>query len=75
MTDVFEDWKKGRFTIVDATMIDITDANLVILTDIEYWNDNYDALQLWCKEYGAEVRGMTVTLTDQALTAFCLRWS
>jgi hypothetical protein len=75
MTDVFEDWKKSHFVIVDAALIDITDANLVILTDVTYWNDHYEELQSWCRDYGAEVRGMTVTLDEQALTAFCLRWS
>jgi F0F1-type ATP synthase epsilon subunit len=74
MTDVFEDWKKNKFIIVDAAMIDITDANLIILTDVSYWNENYDALKEWCTNYSAEVRGMTVTCDDPALTAFCLRW-
>jgi F0F1-type ATP synthase epsilon subunit len=73
-TDVFEDWKNRRFIAVEASIIDISDDMLVILTDVEYWNDNYDALQEWCKDYEAEVRGMTVTLSEQALTAFCLRW-
>jgi hypothetical protein len=73
-TDILEDWKKGRFVVVEAALIDITDANLIILTEIEYWNDHYEELKEWCQDYDAEVRGMTVTLSDQALTAFCLRW-
>lgn len=72
--DVFADWKDKRFLIVDAALIDITDDKLIVLTDIEYWNENYSSLESWCEEYGAEVRGMTVTLNEQALTAFCLRW-
>jgi len=63
-----------KFIIVTAADIDITEGNLIILSDVEYWNDNYDSLQQWCCDYDAEVRGMTVTLDDQALTAFCLRW-
>ena len=74
MTDVFEDWKNKRFMIVEAALIDITDANLIILTEIEYWNDHYEELKTWCEDYDAEVRGMTVTCSDTALTAFCLRW-
>lgn len=74
MTDIMEDWKKHHFVIVEAALIDITDANLVILTDVTYWNDHYDELQSWCLDYEAEVRGMTVTMSDPALTAFCLRW-
>jgi hypothetical protein len=72
--DVFAEWKNNKFMIVEAALIDITDANLIILTDIEYWNDNYDALIEWSKEFNAEVRGMTVTCDDSTLTAFCLRW-
>ena len=73
-TDVFEDWKNRRFLIVEAALIDITDEQLIVLTDIEYWNENYEALKAWCLDYDAEVRGMTVTLNEQSLTAFCLRW-
>lgn len=73
-TDVFEDWKNRRFLIADAALIDITDEKIVILTDIEYWNENYEELKTWCEDYDAEVRGMTVTLDEQSLTAFCLRW-
>jgi hypothetical protein len=73
--DVFADWKNTKFTIVEAALIDITDGNLIILTDITYWNENYELLKEWCAENGADVRGMTVTCDDAVLTAFCLRWS
>jgi hypothetical protein len=63
-----------KFIVVTAAEIDVTVGNLIILCDVEYWNDNYNALHEWCKDYDAEVRGMTVTLGDPALTAFCLRW-
>jgi hypothetical protein len=72
--DVFGEWKNRKFIIVEAALIDITDANLIILTDITYWNENYEPLKDWCVDYDAEVRGMTVTCNDTALTAFCLRW-
>ena len=75
MIDVTEGWKEQRFIIVEAAMIDITDGNLVVLTDIAYWNERYDHLIEWCREYNAEVRGMTVTCDDHTLTAFCLRWA
>ena len=65
---------REKFIVVTAAQIDITDGNLIILSDVEYWNDNYEALKEWCRDYDAEVRGMTVTLSDQSLTAFCLRW-
>ena len=63
------------FIVIPSAQIDIVPyGNVIILSDIEYWNDNYDALKEWCKEYDADVRGMTVTCSDQSLTAFCLRW-
>jgi hypothetical protein len=72
--DVFAEWKNNKFMVVEAALIDITDANLIILTDVEYWNDNYDALIEWCGINNAEVRGMTVTCDDPTLTMFMLRW-
>ena len=48
---------------------------IVVLTDIEYWNDHYEELKAWCNEYPAEVRGMTVTCDEPTLTLFALRWS
>ena len=74
MTDIMQDWRNRRFIVVEAALIDIAQDNLIILTDIEYWNEHYDALKAWCLDYDAEVRGMTVTCSDQSLTAFCLRW-
>ena len=74
MTDVFEGWKSSKFVIVESALIDICHGNLIILTDIEYWNDRYEELQAWSQEHNAEVIGMTVTCDDETLTAFCLRW-
>ena len=74
MTDVFDETKRSKFIVIETAMIDITDGNLIILTDIEYWNDRYEELQAWCAEHEAEVRGMTVTCSDEALILFCLRW-
>ena len=49
---------------------------IVMLSDLWFWNENYDALQDWCKHHRAKVMGMTVEFFDaQALTAFALRWS
>jgi hypothetical protein len=77
MTDIMAEWKKNHFVIVEAALIDIADpdANLIILTDVTYWNEHYDTLKSWCVDYSAEVRGMTVTCDSASLTAFCLRWS
>ena len=64
-----------RFIIIGSDTVGMADGNIVILTDVEYWNDHYELLNKWCKDYMAEVRGMTVTLDDKSLTAFCLRWA
>ena len=75
MTDIFQSWKENRFIVADSKLIDVDDNNLIVLTNIEYWNENYDELVSWCKEHNAEVRGMTVTCDDHSLTLFALRWS
>lgn len=49
--------------------------HLIILADVEYWNDNYEQLKDWCDEHCGEVRGMTVVVPDEnVLTLFCLQW-
>ena len=70
-----QDWKENRFVVVESALIDITDGNLIILTDVAYWNENYELLHEWCADNDASVQGMTVTCNDITLTAFCLRWS
>ena len=49
---------------------------IVMLSDIKFWNDNFDELQTWCDLNGAEQQGMTVNIpSESVLTAFCLRWA
>lgn len=65
-----------KFVVAPADLVENTGEQLVILTDIEYWNDNYDKLQFWCNHNHGTVKGMLVALpTSHALIAFCLRWS
>ena len=75
MTDIMHEYKEQKFVIADSKLIDMEDSNLIVLSDITYWNDNYDALIDWCEPLGAEVRGMTVTCSDAVVTAFVLRWA
>ena len=75
MTDIMASWKENRFVVADSALIDIEDNNLIVLTNIEYWNDHYEELTEWCENHNAEIRGMTVTCDDHTLTAFALRWS
>lgn len=49
---------------------------IIILVDLEYWNQHYDELEAWCRDTGARMQGMTVDLPSLAsLTAFVLRWT
>jgi hypothetical protein len=66
-----------RFIIADALVSQSLDRYCIImLGDLGYWTDNYEALQKWCEDHGGSVEGMTVNIPDDhTLTAFCLRWS
>ena len=75
MTDIMENWRNNRFVVADRDIIDVDDGNIIILTDVTYWNEHYEELRAWCEEYSALVRGMTVSCDDQTVTAFALRWS
>ena len=49
---------------------------IVMLADIGFWNDNYDALKDWCEYNRGKIMGMTVEIYDApTMTAFALRWS
>lgn len=66
-----------RFTVANLEVSQsLGQYTIVMLGDIGYWVDNYDALEQWCAVNGGSVQGMTVNIPDdQTLTAFCLRWS
>lgn len=74
MTDVLEEWKKRRFIIANAELVD--GDKLVILTDFHYWVDHRDQLEEWCKLRNVDQQGSTVVFGDEAtLLEFVLRWS
>lgn len=66
-----------RFVVADAVVsASFEQHTIIMLGDIGYWMENYEALQQWCQTNGGEVVGMTVNIPDEpTLTAFCLRWS
>ena len=68
---------KPRFVVADPEISNEFNTHTVImLGDISYWLDNYDALERWCAMHRGRVVGMTVELPDaETVTAFCLRWS
>ena len=73
MTDIMQDWKGKRFWV---DTLGYSTQNLIVLTDIGYWAENYELLEQWCDEHGCQARGMTVEIPDEpTLTLFCLRWS
>ena len=74
MTDIFDKWKNNRFVVVPHELLD-HDESLIVLTDVSYWNDNFELLKDWCDENDCEQAGMTVKPSNtRALTMFCLRW-
>ena len=75
MTDIFEKWKNNRFIVVPHELLDHNES-LIVLTDVSYWNDNFELLKDWCDENNCEQSGMTVKPSNtHALTLFCLRWA
>lgn len=75
MTDIMQDWKNRRFAVAENYLIDGS-TKLVILTEIDFWSENYETLKQWCIEHRCLAKGMTVEIpNDQTLTLFCLRWS
>ena len=49
---------------------------IVMLADLGFWVNQYDALKEWCEQNNCKFMGMTVELPNSAtLTAFALRWS
>lgn len=68
---------KKRFIIADSLVAESLGwPNIVMLTNIEFWNEHYEDLIAWCADNNADVQGMTVNIHDEkTLTAFCLRWT
>ena len=67
--------KEKRFILVPANLE--FSKLMVILSDIDYWNTNYEALKDWCDlQLGTNQVGMTVEFdSEQDLMMFILRWS
>ena len=64
----------NRFIIAPSELAD--EEQLIILTDVQYWKDNWDALNQWCQSRDASTAGMAVVLSSEcALVEFILRWS
>jgi len=75
--DIFVDWKKQRFIVIDYDVAKNEQALMVVLTDIPFWSQHVEQLDQWCVDNpGVQRIGMTVGFdTPEALTLFTLRWS
>ena len=49
---------------------------IIMLSNLGFWVEHYDALGEWCDRHHSKVMGMTVEIPDElTLTAFALRWT
>ncbi len=62
---------RGRF----ITITDAYPKPVVFLSDIGYWSEHEQELDRWCAANRAQRQGMTVTMDQDVLTLFSLRWS
>ncbi len=68
---------KQRFIIADPEVCESLGIPfIVMLADIGFWVENYDALTEWCEQCNSKVMGMTVEIPNaETVTAFALKWS
>ena len=73
--NIFEHWQNNRFIIANDILEEDYD-HIVVLTDVQYWVDNYEELTDWCSKNGGEVSGMVIEFPNElTMLLFCLRWS
>ena len=74
--DILANWKNKRFVMVEHALFDLPPKRqLVVLTDVSYWNEHYEELKEWCDINGGIVEGMTAQFDEDVATLFALRWS
>ena len=66
-----------RFIVADSEVSQSFGVPVIaMLSDIGYWNQNYEDLREWCLQNNCMVQGMTVNIPDaHTLTLFTLRWA
>lgn len=73
--DIFADWKRNRFIVGDNYLTNVPGKFLIVLTDLQFWSENIEKLNIWCQQYCCNHQGMTVIVpNDETLTLFNLRW-
>lgn len=69
---IMQDWKDRRFVVLSGLITDIA----VLLSDVQFWADNYEELGEWCRLNNSRQEGMIVIFPDnKTLSLFCLQWS
>lgn len=72
--DIFEDWKRYHFVVLDPNLGFGTQGVTVLLTDYKFWADHLDELLAWCQQHGAVNQGMTVDMDEKTFLMFALKW-
>ena len=65
-----------RFVVVPANLG--FNYPMILLSDVSFWGEHADELDIWCESHGdnVRVRGMTVDFeTDQYMSLFIMRWA
>lgn len=74
--DIMAEMKGNRFYVVDSELLEENENPVIILSDMAYWNKNFDQLHKWCIENLVEISGMALIFDDPIkMTAFILKWS
>lgn len=74
--DVMAEMKSNKFYLVPELYMEQELGQVIVLTDITYWNVHFNELLLWTRHYDIKFNGMTLTILDpKIVTAFILKWS
>ena len=75
--DVLAEMKGHKFYLVPEEYLE-EDVNYtsIILTDVAYWNNNFDELNRWCIINSVDIVGLSLKIYDPKIVmAFILKWS
>jgi hypothetical protein len=75
--DVLAEMKGHKFYLVPEEYLE-EDVNYtsIILTDVTYWNNNFDELNRWCIINSVDIVGLSLKIYDPKIVmAFILKWS
>lgn len=77
--DVMAEMKGNRFYLVPEEFMEkeeLGHGQIIVLTDITYWNVHFNDLLNWGRLYNVQFNGLSLTITDpKIVTAFILKWS